>query len=75
MAERAAPVYEIRVTEASGDFVSLERVREASQAEAERTHAAHWNEHYGHTSDRYLSELLRDGEVVSAIGGWEEDED
>ena len=68
--------YQIRITEASGDVVSTEDVDAADQAAAARLHAHHWNDIYGHTADRYMSELLEDGAVIDTIGGWdEEDED
>lgn len=67
--------YQIRITEASGDVVSTETIGAAQRGDAERAQSAHWNDNYGHTADRYKSELLEDGEVVSTIGGWDEDEE
>lgn len=67
--------YQIRITEASGDVVSFDTIDAVDRADGERQQTAHWNEHYGHTADRYMSELLEDGEVVSTIGGWDEDDD
>lgn len=67
--------YQIRITEASGDVVSTQDVDASDRSAGERRQAEHWNENYGHTADRYMSELLEDGQVVSTIGGWDEDDD
>lgn len=67
--------YQIRITEASGDIVTTERIAATDRSDAQRRQTEHWNEGYGHTADRYMSELLEDGDVVSTIGGWDEDED
>jgi hypothetical protein len=67
--------YSIRITAASGDVVSVNRLEAEDQATAERLQADHWNGKYGHTADRFQSELLKDGEVVSTIGGWDDDEE
>lgn len=67
--------YQIRITEASGDVVSLDTIEAVDRADGERRQTAQWNERYGHTADRYMSELLEDGEVVSTIGGWDEDDE